>query len=347
MSKKLIDQQVYDLIQSAYTANALYTLTRAGVFDRLLLAPATPESLAATLSLDPQALRALLQFAHAIQLLEHDGEAYSVTQRALPLTEKDKSWLRAYLLLWGEQLNPAFARLPEHLASGANAFELAHGRRIWDFYAGDPAQNELFVEYMTAVTSQSHLPVVIEELDLHGATRLLDVGGGTGSLACGLAQQHPALRADVCDQPSNGPNATQKIAARGLAQRCAFIGANIFAGVPAGYALYTIKHVLHDWDDANAAAILRCIARAMDLQARLLIVEGLLDRPFTDTGVAPEPGYLHARNIEQRLWTPGRVRTLPEFEALCAQAGLRIEHVAHSRIVDISYLRCAPGRMKK
>lgn len=338
VSKKLIDQ-VVDLIQSTYTANALYALTRARVFDQLLLAPGNALTLAAQLQLDARSLDALLQFAHAIGLLKRDGEMYSAARRAYPLTEKGGSWLRSYLLLWGEQLNPAFSKLPEHLATGANAFELAHGKRIWDWYASDPAQNELFVEYMAGVTNQAHLPVVIEELDLHGATRVLDVGGGTGSLACGLAERHPALQADVYDQPSNHANAAHKIAARGLAERCAFIGGNIFAGVPAGYELYTIKHVLHDWDDLNAAAILRCIARALAPGARLVIVEGLLDRPFD--GVEPEPGYLHARNIEQRLWTPGRVRTLPEFETLCAQAGLRIEAVAHSRIFDISYLRCA------
>ena len=340
MSKKLIDQHVYDLIQSAYTANALYALTKARVFDQLLVKPASADALAAGLGLDAHALQALLQFAHAIQLLKRDGEVYSVARRAFPLAEKGKSWLRSYLLLWGEQLNPAFARLPEHLATGSNAFELAHGKRIWDWYASDPGQNELFVEYMAGVTNQAHLPVVIEELALHGASRVLDVGGGTGSLACGLVERHAHVRADVYDQPSNSRNATQKIAARGLSERCAFIGGNIFASVPAGYELYTIKHVLHDWDDANAAAILRCIARAMQPGARLTIVEGLLDRSFE--GVKPEPGYLHARNIEQRLWTPGRVRTLPEFEALSAQAGLRIEQVTHSRIFDISYIRCAP-----
>ena len=338
VSRKSIDQQVVELIQGACTANAVYALTRARVFDQLLLAPGNAQILAAQLQLDARSLDALLQLAHAIGLLERDGEVYSVAQRACPLTKSSGSWLRSYLLLWGEQLNPAFSKLPEHLATGANAFELAHGKRIWDCYADDPTQNDLFLEYMAAVTSQVHLPVVTEELDLGSATRVLDVGGGTGSLACGLAERHPAVQADVYDQPSNHANATRRIAALGLAERCAFIGGNIFAGVPSGYALYTIKHVLHDWDDLNAAAILRCIARALDPGARLVIIDGLLDRPFD--GVEPEPGYLHARNIEQRLWTPGRVRTLPEFEALSAQAGLRIEAVAHSRIVDISYLRC-------
>jgi len=181
---------------------------------------------------------------------------------------------------------------------------------------------------------------MLEELDLHDATCVLDVGGGTGSLACGIAQRYPGVQADVYDQPSNRADAARKIAALGLSDRCAFIGGNIFASVPSGYGLYTIKHVLHDWDDANAAAILGGIARAMAPDARLLIVESLLDRPFE--GMEAEPGYLHTRNIEQQMWTPGRVRTLPEFATLCAQAGLAIEQVTHSRIVDISYLRCVP-----
>ena len=116
------------------------------------------------------------------------------------------------------------------------------------------------------------------------------------------------------------------------------VGANLFASVPRGYDLYTIKHVLHDWDDDNAGLILRRIAEALEGDARLVIVEGMLDRSFD--GGRDESSYLHVRNIEQRVWTPGRARTRADFDALCAQAGLRIEQVRHLAISDISYLRC-------
>ncbi|WP_426189775.1 methyltransferase [Massilia sp. DWR3-1-1] len=339
MSKNLIEQNVFDLIQSSYTANTLFVLTKAGVFDRLLRQAASAAQLASELGLDASMLHDMLLFAHAVRFVKRDGATFSIARKALPLTGKSGSWLRAYLLVWGEQLNPAFSKLGEQLATGDNAFALANGKRIWDLYASDPEQNALFVEFMGGVTKQLHFGVVVEGLDIGGAQRLLDVGGGTGSFACGLAQSHPGLLADVCDQPSNMHNANAKIAALALQERCHFIGTNIFASIPSDYDLYTIKHVLHDWDDANAAAILRQIAEAMHDSARLVIIEGVLDRSVDEA--LPEQAYLHARNIEQRVWTPGRVRTRAAFDALCAVAGLRIDHVSHSTIFDISYLTCS------
>ncbi|MGI4720397.1 MAG: methyltransferase [Janthinobacterium lividum] len=339
MSEQFGDQHIFDLVQSAYAANALYVLTQAGVFDRLLQGPAGSAVLADELGLDASMLHDLLLFARGIGYLKSHDDAFAITRKGLLLSAKSQSWLRAYLLVWGGQLNPAFARLGEQLAGGANAFALAHGAPIWDLYASDPAQHAVFVDYMETVTHQVHIATVTAEFDADGARRLLDVGGGTGALACGLAQRHLGLEVDVCDQPSNAAKAAARIAAHGLQERCRFVGANIFAGVPRGYDLYTIKHVLHDWDDDNAGLILRRIAAALEGDARLVIVEGMLDRRFG--GGRDESSYLHVRNIEQRVWTPGRVRTRADFDALCAQAGLRIEQVRHSAIADISYLRCA------
>lgn len=340
MSKNLIGQDVFDLVQSSYTANTLYVLTKARVFDRLLRQPATAAQLASDLDLDASILRDLLSFAQAIRFVKLKDDTFSLGRSALPLTEKSGSWLRSYLLVWGEQLNPSFSKLGDQLATGANAFALANGEPIWDFYANHPEQNALFVEYMGAVTHQVHLAAVVDGLDIGEAQRLLDVAGGTGSFACGLAQRHPGLVADVCDQPSNRTNATARIAARAMQDRCHFIGANIFNHIPSDYDLYTIKHVLHDWDDANAAAILLHIAEAMRGDARLVIIEGVLDRSFDDA--VDEKGYLHARNIEQRVWTQGRVRTRADFESLCAGAGLRLEKISHSAIFDTSFLTCSP-----
>ena len=338
MSEQFGDQHIFDLVQGAYAANALYVLTKAGVFDRLLQGPAGSAAVADELGLDASLLHDLLLFARSIGCIKSKGDTFAITRKSLLLCEKSQSWLRSYLLLWGDQLNPAFAQLGRQLATGENAFALAHGARIWDLYARDPAQHAVFLEHMENVTNQFHVATVAEEFEPGGARRLLDVGGGTGALACALAQRHADLEADVCDQPANAAKAAARIAARALEERCRFVGANIFASVPRGYDLYTIKHVLHDWDDDNAGLILRRIAEALEGDARLVIVEGMLDRSFD--GGRDESSYLHVRNIEQRVWTPGRVRTRADFDALCAQAGLRIEQVRHSAISDISYLRC-------
>ena len=338
MSLDLKNQNIYDLIQCSYATNIVFILTKRNVFDQLLRAPSSASTLAQALDVQADVLRDLLLFAHAIGLLKMEGDIFRLSKQCLPLTQKSGSWLRSYLMVWGEQLNPAFGKLDATLATGNNAFELAHHRRIWDYYSNNPQQNALFVDFMSGVTDQAHLPVIVDEWDLPAASSLLDVGGGTGTLACALAQKYAALTTTVYDQPSNAMKAAQKIAANGLSGRCNFIGGNLFQSVPPDHDVYSIKHVLHDWDDDNASTILTCISKAMRQDARLVIIEGILDRPFEPA--APDRAYLQARNIEQRVWTSGRVRTLAQFEMLCEQAALEIQQVKHASIFDISYITC-------
>jgi hypothetical protein len=110
----------------------------------------------------------------------------------------------------------------------------------------------------------------------------------------------------------------------------------MFSNVPAGADLYLIKHVLHDWDDSNAATILKSIAAAMDKDATLVIIEGLIDREDDSANLH----FLHTRNIEQRVWTEGQVRSSAEFRELCARAGLNVSEIVHSSSLDVSFLYC-------
>jgi hypothetical protein len=324
------------MIQHAYSANALYVLTKHGVFDRLLGQGMSAEALAQECGMDEPALHALLQLAVSQGFLKSKDGRFSTAKPGLLLTERAKSWLRSYLIVWAEQLQPAFMHLDGYATSRTNAFAAAMGAPIWDCYGQDPVQHKNFVEYMAQVTDQVHIPVIVKELQIGDARTLLDVGGGTGSLMCGLLEQHPQVKGTVYDQPRNTRDAEARIAALGLADRCAFVGGNMFSSVPGGADLYLIKHVLHDWDDANVASILASIAAAMDADATLVILEGLMDRQDDN----PNLPFLHTRNIEQRVWTEGQVRSTAEFRQLCANAGLAIREIVDSSSLDVSFIYC-------
>jgi hypothetical protein len=327
---------IYDMIQHAYTANALYVLTKHEIFDRLLGQDKSADELAREAGLDDTVLGDLLPLAVACGFLKRKGEAYGIAKPGLLLTKRAKSWLRSYLMVWGEQLNPAFTKLNGYVASRTNAFEAALGAPIWDYYGKDKTQHDYFVEYMAQVTDQVHIPAIVKELKVGNAASVLDVGGGTGSLVCSLLDEHPGLHGVIYDQPRNTAAANARIEARGLQGRCEFVGGNMFASVPGGSQLYLIKHVLHDWDDDNVVSILSAIAGAMTAKATLVVIEGLMD-----TGSAvTNPQFLHTRNIEQRVWTEGRVRSSSEWRALCGKAGLEIGEIRDSTLFDVSYLYC-------
>ena len=48
-----------------------------------------------------------------------------------------------------------------------------------------------------------------------------------------------------------------------MAGRCEVVGGSFFEAVPAGGDVYLLKFIVHDWDDAQATAILRTCRRAM------------------------------------------------------------------------------------
>ena len=277
-------------------------MTRIGVFDILIKKPSDFKSLLQSRNFDANFFKSLLSLAVSIKYLKLKDNKYYVAKRGLPLTTTSGSWLRTYLLVWGQQLNPALMKMENQLNKEGNAFSIAHRDNIWDFYDKNQFENQVFIDFMHGLTTQAHMLLITEDLNVSDAKNVLDVAGGIGSLACALSLKYPSIKTYICDQPSNSENALNYIRSKGLEKNCNFIGANIFNAIPSGFDLYTIKHVLHDWDDLNALLILQNISTAMRQDSRLIIIEGVADRLFTEKFLNPE--FLHTRDIEQRLWTP-------------------------------------------
>jgi hypothetical protein len=95
--------------------------------------------------------------------------------------------------------------------------------------------------------------------------------------------------------------------------------------VPGGGDLYTISNVLHDWDDAEAVAILRTVRTAMPDHARLLAVEHVLDAPGRP---ADQLRDLHLVDLHMLVLFGARERTHAEYDALLAAAGFTPSRLA-------------------
>ena len=102
-----------------------------------------------------------------------------------------------------------------------------------------------------------------------------------------------------------------------MADRCRIESGSFSDTVPEGGDAYLLKAIVHDWEDAEAAEILRACRRAMPSDGTLLVVERVLGPPnegtetkFSDLNMLVGPG--------------GRERTLGEFQALLESAGFRL-----------------------
>jgi hypothetical protein len=137
-----------------------------------------------------------------------------------------------------------------------------------------------------------------------------------------VLKAYPQMRGVLFDLEHVIAGAGPLLAASGVGDRVRTESGDFFKAVPAGGDAYIMKHIIHDWDDDRAVAILTAIRKALDgkPQGRVILLEAALA-----PGNAPDFGKLI--DLEMMLLPGGRERTADEFGVLFERAGLRLTNV--------------------
>lgn len=105
-------------------------------------------------------------------------------------------------------------------------------------------------------------------------TRLLDVGGGDGTLAARLLADSAQLTVDVYNLPAVRPLVEQTRTRSGHRHRLGFVGGDFLAEpLPAGYDALSFVRVLHDWPTPVTRRLVEKAYRALPANGLLLICE--------------------------------------------------------------------------
>jgi hypothetical protein len=160
---------------------------------------------------------------------------------------------------------------------------------------------------------------VLERYDFGGIGTLVDVGGGGGHLVAALLEKYPKLRGVVFDRSEVVESARGRERPAAVASRLTYAGGSMFESVPPGGDAYVLKLILHNWDDARCATILRNVCARLTPDGRVIAIDTVLP-PLGD--VADVPSKL--LDLNMLLLLPGKERTRVEWEALFRAAGLAI-----------------------
>lgn len=302
--------------------------------DLLATRPRTSGELASAAGVDPDVVARLTRVLTSVGITQADVDGVmSLTPFGEPLRSDAVPSLRAWTLMAGSNwFWGPLGQLGTALADRRSGFDIEYGTDVFDLIDHVP---EARAEYDAAMGGVMALEAIeiSAVYDFAAHRRVLDVGGGDGSLCLQLLESNPHLTGAVLDRSVVVAEATPVVDRPG-AERCDWHAGDFLEHVPSGADVYVLSRILHDWDDSRAGLILRRIRQAMIDDARLLVVEQLLDeddRPFTP---------LCDLNMAALYGTGERSRC--EIEALFEGAGL--QHVETTQLRSGRFL--IEGRVK-
>lgn len=305
---------LFDLCAGFVYSQVLAACVRLRLFDLLGEGPQTVGRVAARTELRPDAALRLLEAAAALGLVaRRSGGRYGLGHLGAAMVGNPglAAMVEHHAVLYAD------LRDPVALLRGEGGTGLA---RYWPYAGGAaagiaPAEVAEYSALMAATQ-----PQVAEEVlgayDLRRHRCLLDLGGGEGGFLCAAGAAAPDLRLLLFDLPGVAERARARFAAADLAGRAEAFGGDFLADpLPAGADVVSLVRVLHDQDDAGAAALLRAARRALPPGGTLLLAEPMSGTPGAEpVGEAYFGFYLLAMGR-------GRPRTPAEIAVLVRDAG--------------------------
>lgn len=334
------DNQGEDRLRSAietYHASALaYAAVKLGLPEKMGARPWTAEALAAALGLSPPHLLRFLRGLATLGICEERSDgSFALTSLGQALKSGSPSRLAEKVTIVVEQYWRPWADLVSTLQTGAPSFDYVFGTDVWAWRDENFRAGDMFGAYLAGETFAGAGPIV-EALALSGVDRVADIGGGHGGLLAAILQAHQGMRGILFDLPETIIGAKKFLKSHGVFERVTLAGGDFLAEVPVEADLYVLKSVLQHWDDVAVRAILEGCREAMPADAKLAIVERLLPEAAAD-----DPGAVML-DLHMMVINGGGTRTLQEFKALLAQAGLAISNV-HPTQAGLSIIEALPA----
>jgi len=237
------------------------------------------EELAEQAHVDADALRRLLRYLIGRGVFAESAPGnYTLTDTALFLQDTHPQRLRAWLDQEGVggKMDLAWSGLLESVHTGRPAYSHQHGRSFWEDLAANPplraSFNALLAGHVQAAEAGHAL---VAGYEWQGVRRVVDVGGGSGTLLAAILHANPTMHGTLLDVPDTVRSTRETLASAGLSERCEVIAGSFFDPLPPGGDIYLLSFILHDWDDHDARAILRRCAQAAGTSGRVLIREGI------------------------------------------------------------------------
>jgi hypothetical protein len=292
-----------------------------GIADLLKDSPKSCSELATATGTNARSLyRVLRALASLGVFAETEPNHFTLTPLAACLKSDVPNSVRAFVIMLGEEHYRAWGEFMHSVQTGGSSFEHVYGMNVFEYYAQNPEPAKIFDESMTNF-SVIESAAIASSYDFSSIQTLVDVAGGEGLLIASILKSNPTLKGILFDQPYVIERGKPFLAAEGVSERCQLIAGNFFESVPEGGDAYILKHIIHDWDDERAIAILKQCHKVMPENGKVLLAEQVIP-----PGNEPFMGKL--LDLNMLVMAPGGCeRTEAEYRALFEKAGFKLTRI--------------------
>ena len=324
------------MIYGARVTQAIFVAATLGIADLLRVGPGTAEDLAAATGTHAPSLYRVLRALASVGIFAEDAEGrFALTPLAAPLRSDGPGSLRAFAVMSGERwVWRSCGEIEYSVRTGQPAFEHVFGAKLFDYYTAHPEAGRVSAEALNSL-SQADNAAIVAAYDFIAASVIVDVGGGQGSLLAAILTANPGLRGVLFERQPVLDMAQPRLQAAGLADRCDLVAGDFFGTIPTNGDIYLMKKVIHDWNDADARAILARCRAAMPGTARLLIADNVVPE-------GNQPSSAKWLDLLMLVYAGGRERTEAEHHDLLALAGFTLSRVIPTAS-DVSVVEAYPN----
>jgi len=313
--RPMLQQLVFGFFPSA----VLSVAARLRIPDLVAGGPRSSDELAeATSTHAPSLYRLLRALAYLGILEETEPGRFGLTEMGALLRSDvpDSMWATTQLFC-GEHVWRAWGDLMAGVETGRPSHERGIVAEPFVEFGDNPEGARNFNQAMSEGTRRE-APGIIASYDFTQFSTLVDVGGGDGSLLGEIVSATPGLRGVLFDTAAGSAQAPERLGDAGVDDRCEIVVGDFFESVPDGADAYIMKSVIHDWDDDQCATILSNCRRAMEADAKVLVVE-----PALPATVKPSFALLGVimSDLNMLMNTGGKERTEEEFASLLRVSG--------------------------
>ncbi|GAB2678297.1 methyltransferase [Kribbella swartbergensis] len=265
--------RIFEIAQGFMISKHLFAASELGLFEALGEGPVDLAGLAARTGLTRRTARISADAMVALGLLERDGDRYANSPvTAAFLSGATPADLRPLLRFWDRLSYPAWQDLAGALGRGRPAHEI--------FEIDDELVPIMSAGIAAATAAACHaLP---EAAALPPGSRVLDIGGGTGSWVIALAAADPTLTATVFELPDVAAVAQDQLRTTPYSARIDVRAGDVLTDdLPRGYDAFLLANVVHYYTPETNQSILSRIRGAADPGAHLLLADFWTDPTHT------------------------------------------------------------------